>query len=67
MSMEVLCRSLLDSEDTMAMSVTDSLRILLAALDHVEESDGHWHKASAGAVATLQKCDEHQGGWEKGH
>ena len=63
MSMDALCRSLLDSEDAISMGVADSLRLLFAALDHVEEADGYWHKASEGAAATLEKCDERQGDW----
>lgn len=67
MSMDALCRSLQDSDDDISMGVTDSLRLLLAALDHVEEPDGYWHKASSKATATLKECDERQGGWHMTH
>lgn len=62
MSMNALCRNLLDSEDNgTSIGVADSLRVLLAALDHVEAHDGYWHKASVEAAATLAKWDERQG------
>jgi len=66
MSMKALSRSLLDSENITSISIADILRLLIAALDQVEEPDGYWHKASVGAVATLEKWDEKQGGFQVG-
>lgn len=43
---------------THSIATVDSLRVLRAALDQVEETDGYWHKASASAVAALERRDE---------
>jgi hypothetical protein len=38
--------------------VVASLRLLFAALDHIEESDGHWHRSVSEVEAKLQEWDE---------
>jgi hypothetical protein len=64
MSMNALSRSLLDTEDATSTGTADSLRLLLTALDQVEEKDSYWHKASTDAAATLRKWDEKQGAFQ---
>ncbi|GMF85456.1 unnamed protein product [Aspergillus oryzae] len=59
MSLIALSRSLANG-DTTPIGIVDSLRLLCAALDHVEEADGYWHQASRAAVAALAKWDEQQ-------
>ncbi|USP74007.1 Depudecin biosynthesis cluster-specific transcription activator DEP6 [Curvularia clavata] len=38
--------------------VVASLRLLFAALDHIEESDGHWHRSVGDVEAKLQECND---------
>nr|D2E9X1.1 RecName: Full=Depudecin biosynthesis cluster-specific transcription activator DEP6; AltName: Full=Depudecin biosynthesis cluster protein 6 [Alternaria brassicicola]ACZ57549.1 predicted transcription factor [Alternaria brassicicola] len=38
--------------------VVASIRLLFAALDHIEESDGHWHQCVTNVEAKLQEWDE---------
>lgn len=57
MSMNSLSRNLADSGDEPSIGTVDSLRVLRAALDQVEEADGYWHKASLSAVAVLERWD----------
>jgi len=64
--MNALSRSLLDSENGTSIGIADILRLLIAALDQVEEPDGYWHNASVSAVATLEKWDEKQDGFHVG-
>ncbi|PKY04375.1 hypothetical protein P168DRAFT_343864 [Aspergillus campestris IBT 28561] len=54
-----LSRSLA-SGDTTPIGIVDSLRLLRAALDQVEEPDGYWHQASDAAVTSLAQWDEQQ-------
>ncbi|KAE8352203.1 hypothetical protein BDV28DRAFT_149238 [Aspergillus coremiiformis] len=65
MSMIALSRSLANG-DTTPIGIVDSLRLLRAALDQVEEPDGYWHKVSGAAVAALAKWDEQQRGFRSG-
>ncbi|EAT86509.1 hypothetical protein SNOG_06678 [Parastagonospora nodorum SN15] len=41
--------------------VMASARLLFAALDHIEESDGYWHQCVADVRAKLQEWDEKNG------
>jgi len=41
--------------------VVASSRLLFAALDHIEESDGHWHQSVTHVGAKLQEWDEKNG------
>ncbi|KAJ5254790.1 hypothetical protein N7505_009941 [Penicillium chrysogenum] len=59
MSLIALSRSLANG-DTTPIGIVDSLRLLRAALDQVEEPDGYWHQASGAAVTALGKWDEQQ-------
>ncbi|KAG2416220.1 hypothetical protein HFD88_007413 [Aspergillus terreus] len=59
MSLMALSRSLANG-DTTPIGIVDSLRLLRAALDQVEEPDGYWHQASGAAVTALAKWDEQQ-------
>ncbi|KAJ6172831.1 hypothetical protein N7470_001898 [Penicillium chermesinum] len=59
MSLIALSRSLANG-DTTPIGIVDSLRLLRAALDHVEEPDGYWHQASGAAVTSLARWDEQQ-------
>lgn len=59
MSLISLSRSLANG-DTTPIGIVDSLRLLRAALDQVEEPDGYWHQASDAAVTALAKWDEKQ-------
>lgn len=59
MSLIALSRSLANG-DTTPIGIVDSLRLLRAALDQVEEPDGYWHQASGTAVTALGKWDEQQ-------
>ncbi|CAH0023309.1 unnamed protein product [Clonostachys rhizophaga] len=40
------------------VAVSHSLRLLQAALDHVEKSDGYWHSLTRFVTPTLQRWDE---------
>lgn len=62
MALSTLSRNVTSGVDSTPICVVDSLRLLRAALDQVEEPDGYWHKASATAVAALMKWDQQQGG-----
>lgn len=59
MSLTALSRSLANG-DTTPISIVDSLRLLRAALDQVEEPGGYWHQASSAAITALAKWDEQQ-------
>jgi hypothetical protein len=59
MSLIALSRSLANG-DTTPIGIVDSLHLLRAALDQVEEPGGHWHQASGAAVTALAKWDEEQ-------
>lgn len=59
MSMITLSRSL-TNDDTTPIGIVDSLRLLRAALDQVEEQDGYWHQVSGAAMTALAKWDEQQ-------
>ncbi|KAL4739543.1 hypothetical protein BDV11DRAFT_215168 [Aspergillus similis] len=59
MSLIALSRSLANG-DTTPIGIVDSLRLLRAALDQVEEPAGYWHQASGAAVTSLAKWDEQQ-------
>lgn len=61
MALNTLSRNITSGVDCTPISIVDSLRLLRAALDQVEEQDGYWHKASAAAVAALMKWDYKQG------
>ncbi|CAI7658382.1 unnamed protein product [Penicillium glandicola] len=62
MSLNALSRNVINGIDTTPIGVVDSLRLLRAALDQIEEPDGYWHMASGAAVAALMKWDEQQSG-----
>ena len=66
MGISALSRSLLDSDEATANGVADSLRLLLTALNHVEETSGYWHASIAGMVKKLKEWDEKQGGFHVG-
>ncbi|KAF3402823.1 Asperfuranone cluster transcription factor afoA [Talaromyces pinophilus] len=59
MSLIALSRSLANG-DTTPIGIVDSLRLLRAALDQVEEPDWYWHQASGAVVTALAKWDEQQ-------
>ncbi|KAI0109771.1 hypothetical protein F4814DRAFT_461028 [Daldinia grandis] len=64
MAMKALSRELkgstqLKSEST--SSAVASLRLLRAALDYIEESDGYWHRCTTNIVAALHEWDETSG------
>lgn len=63
MAMKPLSRDLELSEAkaTTSIAIANSLRLLLAALDRVEEVSGHWHKSVTDVVGTLQSWDERSG------
>ncbi|KAE8414836.1 hypothetical protein BDV36DRAFT_298672 [Aspergillus pseudocaelatus] len=65
MSIIALSRSSANG-DTTPTGIVDSLRLLRAALDQVEEPDGYWHKVSGAAMAALTKWDEQQRGFRSG-
>lgn len=66
MGMSALSRTLLDSQDSTWNGVADSLRLLLSALNQVEEPGGYWHNSIAGVATTLKEWDENQGGFHEG-
>ncbi|KAK2612302.1 Depudecin biosynthesis cluster-specific transcription activator dep6 [Conoideocrella luteorostrata] len=41
--------------------VVSSSRLLFAALGHIEESGGHWHRSVAHVEMKLEECDEKNG------
>ena len=49
-------------DDSTSSIVADSLRLLLAALDQVEEAGGFWHEAVAPVSKALDEWDERHGG-----
>ncbi|KAL3478109.1 hypothetical protein BJX99DRAFT_225041 [Aspergillus californicus] len=55
MALNALSRGVSKDLDNTTIGVVDSLRLLRAALDKVEETDGQWHKASE---AALNKWDQ---------
>ena len=66
MGISALSRNLLDSDEVTANGVADSLRLLLTALNHVEEAGGHWHASIADMQKKLKEWDEKQGGFHVG-
>jgi len=67
MSMNAISNSLSEVDDSTAISTVESLRMLFVGLNQVEEPDGHWHKTSAAAIASLEKWDERQDGFTLVH
>lgn len=66
MGITAFSRDLLDSEETTSNSVADSLRLLLTALNHVEEPGGYWHRSIASVEQKLKEWDDKQGGFHMG-
>nr|ART35003.1 putative Zn2Cys6 DNA-binding transcription factor [Fusarium aywerte] len=62
MALKAFCRELEHggSRDSVNGVVTSS-RLLFAALGHIEESGGHWHKSVAHVEAKLQELEEKNG------
>nr|BAZ95820.1 cpaN2 transcription factor [Curvularia pallescens] len=59
MALKALHRELVHGEARETVNgVVASLRLLFAALDHIEESDGHWHRSVSSVKAKLQEWDE---------
>lgn len=60
MAMKALSRELVAAEPraSASMAFSNSLRLLLAALDRVEDADGYWHGSSAGVALVLRSWDE---------
>ena len=62
MALKALYRELVHGGVPETMSgVVASSRLLFAALDHIEESDGYWHQCVAHVRAKLQDGDEKNG------
>ncbi|KAL5356461.1 hypothetical protein BJX96DRAFT_142846 [Aspergillus floccosus] len=59
MSLISLSRSLANG-DTTPIGIVDSLRLLRATLDQVEEPDEYWHQVSGAAMTALAKWDDQQ-------
>jgi hypothetical protein len=58
MGLSALSRNLHDcAEDATANGVADYLRLLLGALDQVEEEGGYWHRCVGGSVGVLREWD----------
>ncbi|KAI0007236.1 hypothetical protein F4779DRAFT_643345 [Xylariaceae sp. FL0662B] len=58
MAMKTMSRDLHKAESVSGGGVTPSLRLLLGALDHIEEPCGYWHGSIASVLATLLELDE---------
>ncbi|KAK1597694.1 uncharacterized protein LY79DRAFT_540755 [Colletotrichum navitas] len=62
MALKALYRELVQGGNREALNgVVASSRLLLAFLDHIEESGGHWHQCVAHVEAKLQEWDEKNG------
>ncbi|GKT41338.1 depudecin biosynthesis cluster-specific transcription activator DEP6 [Colletotrichum spaethianum] len=62
MALKALYRELVHGGNRETVNgVVASSRLLFAALDHIEESGGHWHQCVSHVEAKLQEWDEKNG------
>ncbi|CZT51338.1 uncharacterized protein RSE6_12468 [Rhynchosporium secalis] len=66
MGIKALTRHLLDVEDGVSNGAADSLRLLIPAIDQLEDENGHWHSSIAGASGILRTWDERHSGFHMG-